>query len=273
MAGFGIKDIKEMNDIAKESSKNGFGNFMLTMIQYVLFFMLGYMVFNFSDTLQMLNDNISSYILIVISALTGIYFANKQTSKMERKNVMDIYAKEQKASVNEIKKTHDELITRRMKVSPKIYDILKDLLIDLDADRVSVCEMHNGTNNLSGLPFLFADMAYEVDAHGVEDISDEYKNTNLGRYPIIGKHYEEGIYINSIEEIEKEDPRFAMKLKIGGSKYFAGMVIRGINNPLGFIAVTYASSENIPDKNHIIAEINKAAQMISSLLDGSNVIA
>lgn len=271
MAGLGIKDVKEMNDIVKESSKKGFGPFVLTMIQYGLFFLLGYMIFNFQETLKMLNDNVSTYVLLVVLATCVLYFTNKEATRTERKKTLDLYIEGQKNSADEMKKTHDELIKRRMKVSPKINDVLKDMLISLDADRVAVCEMHNGTNNLSGLPFLFADMAYEVDAHGVEDISDEYKNTNLSRYPIIGKHYEEGIYLSTVDGIEEEDPRFAMKLRIGKTAYFAGIVIRGINNPLGFLTVTYGENSVVPKKEHIIQELTKGAQIISSLLDSGTI--
>lgn len=264
-----IKDIKELKDVVLEKSEKGFVSFLLTMVQYALIISLGYMIFNFNESLVMFNNNKSTYILAVLANLCLIYFTNRATRLNDQKHTVDLYIKGKRQAEEIEKKKHDELVERRIKNNPKINEILKDVLINLDADRVTVCEMHNGTNNLAGVPFLFADMAYFANAHDVEDISDEYKNVNLSRLPFVANHFDEGIFLKTVEEIEEEDQRFAMKLRIGKTKFFAGMVIRGVKYPIGFLSVTYTEGSAIPSKTEIIAEMNKAAQIISSLLDNN----
>ena len=47
-------------------------------------------------------------------------------------------------------------------VTPKVQKDIEILLYSLNADRVFIFELHNGKKNISGLPFKYADMSYEV---------------------------------------------------------------------------------------------------------------
>lgn len=162
---------------------------------------------------------------------------------------------------------HKNAVAKRLESSPIIDNVLKDLIIDLEADRVTIAEMHNGTNNLNGLPFVFFDVTYEAASPEVKYVSDEFKNFNMGKFPFIAKHFLDGTFIGSANDIEKEDPRLASIFKFVDANYGAAVVIEGVEGPLGFLAVTFKDSQVHPSKTKIMQKINKAAQVISTLLD------
>lgn len=184
-----------------------------------------------------------------------------------RKILLDEYREGEREE--EIKKNelHKRKMRQRLKIAPLISRELKDILIDLNASRAIVGEMHNGTNNLNGMPFLFVDAVFEEVSRDNEYISEEYNNFNIGKYPFISNHFEEGTWIGSIEDVEKEDRRMAAKLKIGDMNYGALMVIQGTTLPIGFLIVTF-NKEHLdrPSNKEILAKLNKSAQVISNLL-------
>ena len=53
---------------------------------------------------------------------------------------------------------HDAAIEVRRSIKPNVDILLKDALSTLNADRAFVLEMHNGTNNVAGLPFIYGEM-------------------------------------------------------------------------------------------------------------------
>ena len=62
---------------------------------------------------------------------------------------------------------HDRLADLRMRIDSKARIVLDRAVLRTRADRAYVCEFHNGTTGLSGLPFLKASCIYEVVAVGV----------------------------------------------------------------------------------------------------------
>lgn len=267
MGKLGVNDINAMKETIAKSSSHGFLSFLLTMLQYGLITALGFMIFDNKEAICMLGGNVSSYFLVMLIVLIGVYLITTYNSKYDQSTIINSYVQKQEAAKMEEKKKHDDLVKYRISIGPEIKNTLKDVLINLNAGRVTVCEMHNGTKNLSGLPFIYADMAYEVEAPECDFISDEYKNFSMAKYPFVGFHYDDGIVLCSVDELSKEDPRLGMKLTLGNSAYFAGMVVNGIHNPLGFLIVTFPSTDDLPTKSEIISEMTKASQIISSLLD------
>ena len=65
---------------------------------------------------------------------------------------------------------HDAAIEVRKQIKPQIDEILNNTLTAVEADRVFVLEMHNGTNNTAGLPFLYVEMTYCQVAEGIHHI-------------------------------------------------------------------------------------------------------
>ena len=92
--------------------------------------------------------------------------------------------KEQKALISQVIdekdrsriETHSNEMKMRTAIKPYVTGLLKSTLIEMDADRAFVIELHNGTNNTTGLPFVHCTMTYEEDAKRIEKIDEDYQN-------------------------------------------------------------------------------------------------
>lgn|SRR5574344_1395048 len=274
----GIKDFKEIFTTIKDFTSQGFGIFIKNASLLLLggggVCALMYAVSGLGsgripfDTFQ---RNLGWYLLALVVWLVLIYLLGSDNSKVKQEELIKKYVKEsmrqQDAKAAQNKKKHDQLIQYRMEIGPKISNILKDIIIELDASRTCVVEMHNGTNNLSDIPFLYGDMAYEEIDSDLDYSMDEFKNVNLVKYKFIDNHYADGCWIGTREEIEKEDPRFAYALASYGAEYVASIVLQGAERPLGFLLVFFNSTQNLPSHDEILTILGTAAQKVSLLLD------
>ena len=216
------------------------------------------------------NSLIALAILFVLISFTyqlarGVYV---EKEAQNRKKLVNDVEEAQRVSREKDLQRHKYLVEKRIENSSKIRFELKDLLIRLGATRAAVCEMHNGTNNLSGFPFLYLDMTYEELApNKVSIVSDEYKNFNMVKYPFIANHIKDGIWIGSIEDVKKEDPHLAAKFMFTDSNYGALMVIHGTEGIIGFLVVTFKETANLPTDKEILCAMTSTSQIVSTLLD------
>lgn len=166
-------------------------------------------------------------------------------------------------------KLHDMALGKRQEIKPKIDEILKSTLDNLNASRVFIIEMHNGTNNVSGLPFLYGEMTYETVSDGVEHIDEDYTNVSLSRFTLPYKLETMHIWLGTIEDLKKLDEKLALKLASNDVTYMAIAHIHGIKNELGFFGVTYCKGMVPKSKDAIITKMAESSQKLSTLLDSA----
>ncbi|PHK92934.1 hypothetical protein CR162_21290 [Pseudoroseomonas rhizosphaerae] len=65
------------------------------------------------------------------------------------------------------RRQHETALSDELQRQNAVTPILKAILKERTASRVSVKQFHNGTSSLRGIPFLFASTTYEVVAPGV----------------------------------------------------------------------------------------------------------
>ena len=272
-----IKEIKETKNDLQKAANKGFGYFMKNVGMVLLLMLSIYIITNPtiitrpSEFFDNFDINSLWVVLVLFFALGGFYQLAKdvdENNKKERdKENIEKYigVLDRRKEATTLK--HNELVKERFKVGPLISNELKNLLIKLDADRAAIVEMHNGTNNMSGLPFVFGDMVYEEISPNVEYASDEFKNFNLAKLPFVALHYDENTWIGSVDDIESEDPYFAAKLRAVGVNYGAFVVLEGVNGPLGFLTLFFKDEKKHPSKAKIIAELNHSSQILSTLLN------
>lgn len=277
MGTLNVKDIKEMKNELEKTTKKGFGYFMKNVGMVLLLFLTIFIITNPTSITApkefFANFSVDSLwvILSLFIALGGFYQLSRSVQDENRKErdkenieeYTDILDKRKE----EERLRHNNLVQERFKVGVLIANELKNLLINLDADRAAILEMHNGTNNMSGLPFIYGDMVYEEISPKVNYASDEFKNFNLAKLPFVSLHYEDKTWIGSVNEIETEDAYFAAKLRMVEVSYGAFVVLEGINGPLGFLTLFFKDEKNHPSKAKIIAELNHSSQILSTLLD------
>jgi len=267
MGKLGASDIKTMKEVVTTTAKAGFFTFILTMLQYGLLFGLGFMIFEYDSVIELFNNNLYKYAFFVLITVIALYGIVQYISKKGQTTVIDTYIKKQDEMKIVEKRQHDINAERRLDSLTDIRNILNESLISLNAGRIAVFEMHNGTCNLSGLPFLYAAMTTEVYTPDCGPAQDEYKDFNLSRYPFGGNHYKECFICCDIDSVEKEDPILAMKMRICKSEYLAMMIINGKHNRIGFLTVTFPDKNKLPARDKIVAQMSSASQSIASYLD------
>ncbi len=272
-----INDVNKFKENLESTTSRGFGYFMKNVGMILLMFVFIFILTNptcvtnpgeFFGTFDIKGLWV---VFALFCSIAGFY----QLSKSVYKDNLTIRKEERIGEVEEamarkeeeIKKEHADLSIKRLDHSALIDSELKSLLIRLEADRAAIVEMHNGTNNASGFPFIYGDMAYEQISKDVNYAQDEFKNFNLAKLPFVALNYKKGTWIGSTDEVEKQDRYFAAKLRVVDANFGAFVVLEGLNGPIGFLTLHYKNPDIHPSKAEIIAEINHSVQKITSLLD------
>lgn len=261
-----IKDMKEIKDTIHKMSAKGFLYFIKNSLLYILILICGYFLLNFDKTLVLIQSHQELSLAVILVIIVMLYELSVDKSLHNQKKLLDKYIESQKQNEVNQRKKHDNLVNYRIEISSKISGLLKDLLIDLDATRACVLEMHNGTNNLAGMPFLYADMVYEEVVPGKEYCMDEYKNFNLSKYRFITNHYKDGMWIGRRESIEIEDKRLSANMLFYCTEYLGTAVLFGKNKPLGFLVISFDRLTDLPNKEKIMISLAEASQKISTFL-------
>ena len=217
------------------------------------------------------NSLITLSILFVLISFTyqiarGIYVEKEAQNR--KKLVNDVEEAQRISREKEIQQ-HKYLVEKRIENSTKIRFELKDLLIRLGATRAAVCEMHNGTNNLAGIPFLYLDMTYEEISPKVDYVIDNFKNFNLAKYPFITSHIKDMYWSGSIDELKKEDPYLASRIKLNDTEYGACIILRGSDTAIiGLLVVTFNyNNSDLPDDEKLLNAMMSSGQILATLLD------
>ncbi len=199
---------------------------------------------------------IGGFMVVVLFILTIGLFLNQ-------KKVTEDVIKEQTSIA--LEKHNSNMQLRLNEINPRIDAILLKLLIDSKADRVFVIEMHNGSNNPSGLPFIYGEITYEqiIDPK-IGTIAEEYGIMNLSRYPFVNYVFSNKLFKGNLNDLSKIDSKLAGRMIQNDVKYLYMTAISGSNVDLGFLGVSYINNQ--PNKN-AEAAIGYAAQKISIFLD------
>ena len=113
-------------------------------------------------------------------------------------------------------------------------------------------------------------MTFEEISNEVQYSREDYIGLNMSRIPFVSKHWDNGLWIGSTDDIEKEDKFLATKLKANDDNYMGFMMIHGKHDVLGILTVAFKDKYIHPNKQTIIKEMMKATQKISSLLDNTD---
>jgi hypothetical protein len=161
---------------------------------------------------------------------------------------------------------HDRAVEKRYANSPKIDKIMSEVLYKYGADRVCIVEMHNGTKNVAGLPFIYGEMTYEVCRDGILPVDSDYTQFNLSRlsFPIF--MFEHNAFCGSMNEVNRIDDKFAERLLVNNSTYLCGYTLHGSTNVIGYFGVIWCGGA--PDEtNQLMKDLAVYAQKLAILLD------
>lgn len=161
---------------------------------------------------------------------------------------------------------HDRAVEKRYANSPKIDKIMSEVLYKYGADRVCIVEMHNGTKNVAGLPFIYGEMTYEVCRDGVLPVDADYTQFNLSRLSFPTFMFEHNAFCGSMNEVNRIDDKFAERLLVNNSTYLCGYTLHGSTNVIGYFGVIWCGGA--PDEtNQLMKDLAVYAQRLAILLD------
>lgn len=108
----------------------------------------------------------------------------------------------------QMEEQHNENVDKRLLADQMIPTILENIRIKYNLDRVSLLEMHNSTQNINGVSFLYLSMIYEVVADSVDYITDSYQYQRTGNfYELFAEMKKEGcVILNDMDNIK--DPKY-----------------------------------------------------------------
>ena len=166
---------------------------------------------------------------------------------------------------------HDNAVAYRIKNEPKIRMHLKELLMETSADRAFIIELHNGTNNTSGLPFIYWDMSYEEVKNGVSHIDEDYRDFSLQRFMFFNQLFNDGSWYGNIDELKTIDPKLSLRLESNGVYEIGAVVMYGHEKEIGFIGISFTEDTNPHDRTQMKKIIRKYCQRVSPLLDAKHL--
>lgn len=193
------------------------------------------------------------------TALGGLFIYNLETDKEAM----------HKTAMKLVQEKKEEGI-RDFVVTPKVQKDIEILLYTLNADRVFIFELHNGKKNLTGLPFKYADMSYEVAnrERGIDRCYTKYQDVPLTMYKYPDYMHKKKFMIGTVDEIERIDYEFAKCIKEDGGEYLAMVYINGSDGtPLAFLGVSYHDKKYALEDAVIEEKLRAYGKVVGELID------
>ena len=161
---------------------------------------------------------------------------------------------------------HLENLELRKEMQPQIYATLGTFLEKTKADRAFIIELHNGSNNLNGVPFLHGSVTYDKSREGLEPIDEDYQNLSLSRFSMSTYLHANYSYMGSVAKLSTIDKKLSTKLIANDVKYLAVMTLHNGYNEWGWFGLLYNRETDIPSEKEILNEMMVASQSITKTL-------
>lgn len=168
----------------------------------------------------------------------------------------------------QMEEQHNENVEKRLLADQLIPTILENIRIKYNLNRVSLLEMHNSTQNINGVSFLYLSMIYEEVADSVDYITDSYQYQRTGNfYEMFAEMKKDGcVTLNNMENIK--DPKYARitKRMIKNGTHSAMFIpIFNQNMRIDGVLVLSSAKDTINSKE-IWAGISKPIEEIKKLI-------
>lgn len=192
-------------------------------------------------------------VIMTIFVCWGLYIAFNPTEIFDRYNQY-------------MEENHNASTEFRVQSAPIVRSLLNQLTLETGAERAYIFEYHNGKNNPTGQQWQYGDMTF-INDH-TYDVSDEYQNVPLVKYNIGDVIFNNGFYYGTIEEIQREDPRLAVRLMVNDvKKIFAVSIYSEDSIEIGFVGLSFTDEKQEMSDTEIIKSLHKYVAQISPYLD------
>lgn len=163
---------------------------------------------------------------------------------------------------------HNENVDKRLLADQLIPTILENIRIKYNLDRVCLLEMHNSTQNINGVSFLYLSMIYEEVADSVDYITDAYQYQRTGNfYEMFAEMKRDGyVILNNMNNVK--DPKYTRITKrMVKNGTHSAMFLPIFNQNMRIDAVlVFSSARDTINSKEIWAGISKPIEEIKKLI-------
>jgi hypothetical protein len=165
-------------------------------------------------------------------------------------------------------KIHDYEMSMRLKNSAALNNLVVQLMYETKADRVLLAEFHNGSSNVTGIPFLKWSVTFEsfTDKMGF-GVANDYQQQQITLYPFISHIGENYLYRGFVEtELKKIDRSYAYRLLSHGIEYvIVSQIVNDRGSKCGMLILEYTDASVI-DEFNVKQKLHKSSQECAALL-------
>lgn len=161
---------------------------------------------------------------------------------------------------------HAEKMAERINNTPLIQAELDKLRLQFNASWVSVWEFHNSTNNLDGMPFLFASLTYESMNPAMTPIAEQFNNVRLSLYPLGSYLREHEMWCGDVEDLKAIDNTAYYRAKALGIKFLGFKLMDVEGAPNAMLSLAFVEGSDVPDFNEIAEKCVFTSYKVNSLL-------
>ena len=204
--------------------------------------------------------------LVVILILLGAFGVGITIST--RNAAKEAAAEAVKAQVELEQKIHDLEMNMRLQNSSALNNLVIQLLYETNADRVLLAEYHNGSENITGIPFLKWSVTFESFRDEVGfSVANDYQQQQITLYPFIthiGENFLYRGYVNT--DLKKIDNSYAYKLMAHQIEYIiVSQIVNDTGSKCGMLILEYTDASVI-DEYNVKQKLHKASQECAALL-------
>lgn len=164
---------------------------------------------------------------------------------------------------------HAEKMTERMNNTPLIQAELDKFRLTTNASWVSIWELHNSTNNLDGMPFLFASLTYESMNPALTPIAEQFDNVRLSLYPLASYLRENEMWYGDVESLQEVDNTAYYRAKALGIKYLGFRLMDIEGSPNAVMSFAFVEGSEVANEKSMVQSWIMSSYKINSLLSVS----
>lgn len=161
---------------------------------------------------------------------------------------------------------HAERMVERMNNTPLIQAELDKFRLQTDASWVSIWELHNSTNNLDGMPFMFASLTYESMNPALTPIAEQFDNVRLSLYPLASYLREHEMWYGDVESLKEVDNTAYYRAKALGITYLGFRLMEIENSPNAVMSFAYVEGGEIANESYLVQNWVMESYKVNSLL-------
>lgn len=220
---------------------------------------------NLKETIVALKDLTWSHVLILLAIVLILLLAVGGVSYFYAAKGANEAVQTQLKIKEQI---HDYEMNLRMESASTLNAVVMQLMYETHADRVLLAEYHNGSSNVSGVPFLKWSVTFESFTDNVGfGVANEYQQQQITLYPFITHIGENYLYRGFVETDLKEiDRSYAYKLMSHKIEYIiVSQIVNDKGHKCGMLILEYTDASVI-NEYVVKQKLHKASQECASLL-------